>query len=55
MELVVKKVEESIMKSIKSIVQRAGKLWLIGACISALFGLIHGILTVYGVIQWGIV
>lgn len=43
------------MKGIKSIAQRAGKLWFVGACISVLLGLIHGILTFYGVIQWGII
>ncbi len=43
------------MKNISSYIHRAGKLWLVGACISALLGLIHGVLTFYGVIQWGIV
>lgn len=51
----VKKIEDSTMKSIKNIVQRAGKFWLTGACISAMLGLIHGVLTFYGIIQWGIV
>lgn len=38
------------MKNIRRLICRAGKLWLVGACISALLGLIHGLLTVYGVI-----
>jgi len=39
----------------KSIINRLGRLWLFGAGLSALIGLIHGVLTFYGIIQWGIV
>jgi len=37
------------MKNISSYIQRVGKLWLFGAVLSALIGLIHGVLTFYGV------
>ncbi len=43
------------MKNISSRIYRFGKLWLFGAGLSALIGLAHGVLTFYGVIQWGIV
>lgn len=39
-----------IMLGLKRFVKKAGKLWLFGAGMSALIGLLHGILTYYAVI-----
>lgn len=38
------------MKNISRHVHRFGKLWIFGAGLSVLIGLIHGVLTFYGMI-----
>ena len=40
------------MKNISSYIHRVGKLWIFGAVLSALIGLIHGVLTFFGFVEW---